>query len=59
MEKNRALVEKDQYQSEKLEADQKYESFLKEFNQNMLKEKEKIVDNIETQLKSSTEQVIF
>ena len=57
MEKNRALVEKDQYQNEKVEADQKYENFLKEFNANMFKEKEKIVENIETQIKSSTEQV--
>jgi len=57
MEKNSAINEKDQYHNVKIETDQKYENFLKEFNQNMLKEKEKIVENIEIQIKSSTEQV--
>lgn len=57
MEKNRATVEKEQYLNEKLEANEKYEAFLREFNENMTKEKGKIVENIETQIKASTEQV--
>lgn len=57
MEKTRALAEKEQFLNDKLQADRKYEEFLKEFNENMLKEKEKIVENIENQIKVSTEQV--
>jgi hypothetical protein len=57
LEKNQANTEKEQYQVEKLEADQRYEKLLKEIEANMLKEKEKIVENIETQIRISTEQV--
>lgn len=57
LEKNQANTEKEQYQVEKLEADQRYEKLLKEIEANMLKEKENIVENIETQIRISTEQV--
>ena len=57
LEKNQANTEKEQYQVEKFEADQRYEKLLKEIDENMLKEKEKIVENIETQIRISTEQV--
>ena len=57
LEKNQANTEKEQYQVEKLEADQRYEKLLKEIEANMLKEKEKIVENIENQIRISTEQV--
>jgi hypothetical protein len=57
LEKNQANTEKEQYQVEKCDADKRYEKLLKEMDENMFKEKEKIVENIETQIRISTEQV--
>lgn len=46
-------------QNDKINSEKKLESILTEFNERMSKEKEIVVSNIDTQLKSLLEQVLI
>lgn len=56
-EKNRAFTERDQYAEEKANADRKIEEFLKEFHDNLLKEKKQIVENVDVEIERLNETV--
>jgi len=49
-EKEQLCVEKEQYRQDKLMSDRKIDDFLKEFQENLMKEKQAIVANVESQL---------
>lgn len=59
MERNQAVAEREQFYTDKLNTDKKLETILSEFNEKMLKEKELILNNVESQVKQLTEQVIL
>ena len=55
----KANAEKDHYKAEKFNADQRFEEVLNEFNEKIRKEKEIVLENVEHELKSLTEQVMM
>jgi hypothetical protein len=55
----KANAEKEHYKAEKLSADQRFEDVLNEFNEKIRKEKEIVLENVENEIKSLTEQVMF
>lgn len=52
-EKDQAVMEKDHYAQEKLNSDKKIEEFLKEFQENLIKEKQLIVANVDDQIEKA------
>ena len=50
LEKNQAVLEKDQYAQEKMNSDQKIEEFLREFQENLNKEKRQVVENVNEEI---------
>ncbi len=56
-EKEQGCVEKEQYRQDKLLSEKKIEEFLKEFQENLIKEKQTIMDNVESQLEQNTEKM--
>ena len=55
----KAIAEKEQFRSDKENNDQKLETVLFEFNETMSKEKKKIFENFETQMKNISDQVKY
>ena len=56
-ERDRAFIERDQYAEEKANSDRKIEEFLREFQENLLREKSQIVQNVNVEIERLGESV--